>query len=97
MKKTAKRSCEKGGSHIVGDSAFAAITAVEGLSLSEASRERLALLRRRKLSADEQRAEVIRAYSAASRKASASSRKRELSAGEQRAEAFCADTETESR
>ena len=47
---------------ILGDETFAAITAVEGISLSPISRQRLANLRRSNLSLSEQRAEVIRAY-----------------------------------
>jgi hypothetical protein len=49
-------------SRTLGDRTFAAITAVEGLSLSKASSKRLTGMRQRKLSPGEQRAEVIRAY-----------------------------------
>lgn len=48
---------------VLGDQIFAAISAVEGISLSEASRNRLTSMRSRNLSAEEQRSEVIRAYS----------------------------------
>jgi hypothetical protein len=49
-------------SRILGVEAFAAISAVEGISLSVASAQRIDSLRGRRLSANEQRAEVIRAY-----------------------------------
>jgi hypothetical protein len=47
---------------VLGDQIFAAISAVEGISLSAVSRNRLTSMRNRNLSADEQRSEVIRAY-----------------------------------
>lgn len=47
---------------VLGDQIFAAISAVEGISLSDASRKRLTSMRNRNLSAEEQRSEVIRAY-----------------------------------
>ena len=47
---------------VLGQRTFAAITAVEGIGLSAASRRRLSDLKKRKLSADDQRSEVIRAY-----------------------------------
>ena len=62
MKKTGKQLSGSGDSHILGQRTFAAITAVEGISLSPASRKRLADMKKRKLSHDEQRSEVIRAY-----------------------------------
>lgn len=65
MKKTGKRLSGAGGGHILGQHTFAAITAVEGISLSPTSRKRLADMKKRKLSHDEQRSEVIRAYVAA--------------------------------
>lgn len=49
-------------SRILGDKIFAAISAVEGISMSTASAQRIDSLRGRRLSAGEQRAEVIRAY-----------------------------------
>ena len=49
---------------MLGERTFAAISAVEGLGLSASSRKRLADMKKRKLSGDEQRSEVIRAYSA---------------------------------
>jgi hypothetical protein len=49
-------------SHVLGNKAFAAITAVEGLELSAASKRRLDALRHSSLSAEERRAEVLRAY-----------------------------------
>lgn len=62
MKKTVKRLGATSESHILGERTFAAITAVEGISLSEVSRNRLDSMKRRKLNNDEQRSEVIRAY-----------------------------------
>ena len=50
---------------VLGDRAFAAISAVEGVALSAESRARLAAMRNRKLSPEEQRAEIIRAYAGA--------------------------------
>lgn len=47
---------------VLGAKAFAAISAVEGLRLSSASKKRLTALKSRKLSQDERRAEVLRAY-----------------------------------
>lgn len=47
---------------VLGDQIFAAISAVEGISLSDVSRNRLISMRSRNLSAEEQRNEVIRAY-----------------------------------
>ena len=49
-------------SRVLGENAFAAITAVEGLELSAASKRRLDELKRSGLSAEERRAEVLRAY-----------------------------------
>ncbi len=62
MKKSIKGLKPGASSHVLGQRTFAAITAVEGISLSVASRKRLADLKKRKLSPDDQRAEVIRAY-----------------------------------
>jgi hypothetical protein len=50
---------------VIGTKAFAAITAVEGLTLSAASKTRLANLKANCLNNDERRAEIIRAYRAA--------------------------------
>ena len=53
----------------LGRKALAAITAVEGLQLSPASRKRLKELKAANLSPEERRAAILRAYtSAASRK-----------------------------
>ena len=60
MKKISKRLGSE--VHVLGDRTFAAITAVEGVRLSAASRQRLSDMNRRKLSPEEQRSEVIRAY-----------------------------------
>lgn len=49
-------------SRILGNETFAAIAAVEGMSLGSASRARLASMRKRHLTHGEQRAEIIRAY-----------------------------------
>ncbi len=49
-------------SRILGNETFAAIAAVEGMSLGSASRARLASMRERHLTHGEQRAEIIRAY-----------------------------------
>lgn len=62
MKKSTKRLTPGSPSHILGQRTFAAITAVEGINLSAASRKRLADLKKRKLSPDDQRAEIIRTY-----------------------------------
>lgn len=63
MTKTGKRlGCTRDG-HVLGDRTFAAITAIEGYSLSAASRKRFASMKKRKLTNEEQRSEVIRAYS----------------------------------
>lgn len=58
----------KSKARVLGTKAFAAITAVEGLRLSTASRRRLDALKATGLSAEERRAEVLRAYSGLSSK-----------------------------
>lgn len=55
-------------SRVLGRQAFAAITAVEGLKLSAASQLRLDSLKSSGLSAEERRAEVLRAYKGLSRR-----------------------------
>jgi hypothetical protein len=62
MKKIDKGLKASGSGVVLGQRTFAAITAVEGIGLSAASRKRLSDLKKRKLSADDQRSEVIRAY-----------------------------------
>lgn len=62
MKKTTTRLKHDTPSYVLGQRTFAAITAVEGISLSASSRKRLADMKKRKLSPDDQRKEVIRAY-----------------------------------
>ena len=62
MKKTFKGLKASEAGHVLGERTFAAITAVEGISLTQASRKRLADMKKRKLSPDDQRSEVIRAY-----------------------------------
>jgi hypothetical protein len=59
MAKPAKKNA---AGRVLGDQIFAAISAVEGISLSAVSRNRLTSMRNRNLSAEEQRSEVIRAY-----------------------------------
>jgi hypothetical protein len=62
MKKAVKQLVEKGQDHVLGERTFAAITAVEGISLSAASRKRLASMKKRKLTNEQQRSEIVRAY-----------------------------------
>lgn len=50
---------------VIGSKAFAAISAVEGLKLSDDSKSRLSSLKANGLSNDERRAEIMRAYRAA--------------------------------
>jgi hypothetical protein len=57
-----KKSKLSASGHVLGQRTFAAIAAVEGISLSQTSRKRLADMKKRKLSPDDQRSEVIRAY-----------------------------------
>ncbi|MDU0956272.1 MULTISPECIES: hypothetical protein [Bradyrhizobium] len=63
MKKTVKQLVGKSQGHVLGERTFAAITAVEGISLSAAGRKRLASMKKRKLTTEQQRSEVVRAYS----------------------------------
>ncbi|MCP3446172.1 hypothetical protein [Bradyrhizobium sp. CCGUVB14] len=49
-------------SRVLGGKTFAAISAVEGLKLGRASRERLSTLREKDLTPAQKRAEVLRAY-----------------------------------
>lgn len=65
-KKVAKSGMAK--PPVLGAKAFAAISAVEGLRLSAASRERLDALKAAALTPDERRAEVLRAYIGLGRK-----------------------------
>jgi hypothetical protein len=62
MKKQVNRFEACVGDHVLGQRTFAAITAVEGISLTAASRKRLSDMKKRNLSPDEQRSEIIRAY-----------------------------------
>lgn len=64
----ASRVSPKKSSAVIGAKAFAAITAVEGLKLSEASRRRLQQLKSSGLSAEERRAQILRAYRSDARK-----------------------------
>lgn len=69
MPKTKKTFAGVSGDPLVlGERTFAAITAVEGVGLNTASRKRLAAMKKRKLTSDEQRTEVIRAYNEAKRR-----------------------------
>jgi hypothetical protein len=63
MKKTPKRLVSEGSGYVLGERTFAAISAVEGMKLNVASRKRLASMKKRKLSSEEQRSEIIVAYS----------------------------------
>ena len=49
-------------SYVLGDRTFAAITAVEGISLSTVSKNRMASMKKRNLTSEQKRDEVIRAY-----------------------------------
>ena len=62
MKKSRASSLARTPGLVLGKRAFSAISAVEGLSLKPASRSRLRDMDARGLSADEKRAEIIRAY-----------------------------------
>jgi hypothetical protein len=62
MKKMLKRLGGSSEGRILGDQTFAAISAVEGISLSASSKKRLQAMKDRKLTTKQQRAEVIRAY-----------------------------------
>jgi hypothetical protein len=62
MKKITKQVNPTSSGLVLGQRTFTAITAVEGISLSAASRKRLADMKKRKLSPDDQRSEIIRAY-----------------------------------
>jgi hypothetical protein len=62
MKKTDKRLVSEGSGYVLGERTFAAITAVEGLKLNPTSRKRLASMKKRKLSGEQQRSEIILAY-----------------------------------
>jgi hypothetical protein len=64
----ASRVSRKKLSAVIGAKAFAAITAVEGLRLSAASRQRLQRLKSSGLAGEERRAEVLRAYRSDARK-----------------------------
>jgi hypothetical protein len=57
-----KGSSINASSRILGDKTFAAISAVEGLKLGKASRERLSALNKKNLTPAQKRAEVLRAY-----------------------------------
>jgi hypothetical protein len=67
MSEAATKS-RKPKSRVLGTKAFAAITAVEGLRLSAASRKRLDALKAAGLSAEERRAEVLRSYTSLGKK-----------------------------
>jgi hypothetical protein len=65
VKKIVKRISLSAEARVLGDRTFAAISAVEGISLSASSRARFHSMKKRKLTTDEQRAEIIRAYTEA--------------------------------
>jgi hypothetical protein len=62
MSTTPRKLLIPADARVLGERAFAAISAVEGIALTADSRQRLAAMRRRNLSPEEQRAEIIRAY-----------------------------------
>jgi hypothetical protein len=62
MTQMRKKSGINSSSRVLGGKTFAAISAVEGLKLSASSEKRLSSLKERKLSPDQKRAEVLRAY-----------------------------------
>jgi hypothetical protein len=62
MTEKRKDSSINASSRVLGDRNFAAISAVEGLKLGRASKERLSALREKKLTPAQKRAEVLRAY-----------------------------------
>lgn len=64
----ASRVSQKKPKAVIGEKAFAAITAVEGLKLSDASRRRLQRLKSSGLPNEERRAEILRAYRSGARK-----------------------------
>lgn len=63
MKRGSPKSTSSRQSYVLGVRKFAAITAVEGLRLSPEGKKRLAATKADKLTPDQRRAEVIRAYS----------------------------------
>lgn len=65
MKKLPKKLSGTAPGVVLGERTFAAIAAVEGLGLNASSCKRLTDMKKRKLTADEQRSEVIRVYSLA--------------------------------
>lgn len=64
----ASRVSRKKPATVIGAKAFAAITAVEGLKLSDASRRRVDRLKASGLPSEERRAEILRAYRSGARK-----------------------------
>ncbi|MEN2788343.1 hypothetical protein ABC974_01790 [Sphingomonas oligophenolica] len=67
MTKLSKKRPISAEARVLGDRAFAAITAIEGIALSLESQRRFASMRSRNLTPQEQRAEIIRAYADAKR------------------------------
>jgi len=63
MAENRKKSPISASLRILGGRTFAAITAVEGLKLSAASRKRMSAMKVGKLTPAQKRAEVLRAYS----------------------------------
>jgi hypothetical protein len=63
MNGSSKKSLNKAAKRVLGDKAFEAITAVEGLKLAHTAKKRMAAMRARKLTPSQKRAEVLRAYS----------------------------------
>ncbi len=60
--RNSQKTHNRAAGKILGGDAFAAISAVEGLSLSAESKRRLDKLRKSQMSPDQRRAEVLRAY-----------------------------------
>jgi hypothetical protein len=58
----AKKSRPTAKGRVLGAKAFAAISAVEGLKMSAASKKRFRTFKSRGLTPDEQRAEILRVY-----------------------------------
>jgi len=67
MAENRKESPINASSRVLGDKTFAAITAVEGLKLSAASRKRMLAMKARKLTPAQKRVEVLREYSSKAR------------------------------
>lgn len=65
MGRNSKKALSGAASPVLGGEAFAAMTAVEGMTLSASSKKRLLSMAARKLSPAEKRAEILRTYAPA--------------------------------